>query len=83
MDKEKENLDDIWDKHLEFEFGKKDVDGAMSTMTEDPHVHNVPTLKGGRGYNGGYDFYKNHFMKTTHGNVLRENSKKSPYKHSF
>jgi carboxymethylenebutenolidase len=65
MDKETENLDDIWDKHLEFEFAQKDVDGAMSTMTEDPHVHNVPTLKGGRGYNGVYDFYKNHFIGKT------------------
>jgi carboxymethylenebutenolidase len=31
-------------------------------MTENPYVHHVPTLTGGRGYNGVYNFYKNHFV---------------------
>jgi carboxymethylenebutenolidase len=52
MDKESNNLGDIFDKHLEFEFDKKDVDATMTTMTGDPYVHSVPTLIGGRGYNG-------------------------------
>ena len=49
MDNESNNLGDIFDKHLEFEFDK-DVDATMTTMTEDPYVHNVPTLTGGRDY---------------------------------
>ncbi|MFZ0221233.1 MAG: ester cyclase [Candidatus Nitrosopolaris sp.] len=62
MDKESNNLGDIFDKHLEFEFDKEDVDATMTTMTEDPYVHHVPTITGGRGFNGVYDFYKNHFI---------------------
>jgi carboxymethylenebutenolidase len=57
MDNESNNLGDIFDKHLEFEFDKEDVDATMTTMTEDPYVHNVPTLTGGRDYDGVYNFY--------------------------
>jgi hypothetical protein len=53
---------DIFDKHLEFEFDKEDVDATMTTMTGDPYVHHVPTLMGGRDYDGVYNFYKNHFI---------------------
>lgn len=62
MDKEQEKLGDIFDKHIEFEFDKEDVDATMTTMTEDPYVHHVPTLAGGLGYTGVYNFYKNHFI---------------------
>ncbi len=62
MDTELNKLGDIFDKHLEFEFDKEDVDATMTTMTEDPYVHHVPTLIGGRGYDGVYNFYKNHFI---------------------
>jgi carboxymethylenebutenolidase len=62
VDNESNNLGDIFDKHLEFEFDKEDVDATMTTMTEDPYVHNVPTLMGGRDYDGVYSFYKNHFI---------------------
>jgi carboxymethylenebutenolidase len=62
MDKDPSNLGDIFDKHLEFEFDKEDVDATMTTMTEEPYVHHVPTLTGGRGYQEVYNFYKNHFV---------------------
>ena len=62
MDREPINLGKVFDKHLEFEFEKEDVDATMTTMTEDPYVHHVPTLTGGRGYDGVYNFYKNHFI---------------------
>jgi len=65
MNDEADNLADVWDKHLKSEFEKKDVDAAMTTMSEEPYVHCVPTLTGGRGYNGVYDFYKNHFIGKT------------------
>lgn len=32
------------------------------SLTKKPYVHHVPTLTGGRGYSGVYDFYKNHFI---------------------
>ena len=62
MDTEPNNLGDIFDKHIEFEFDKEDVDATMTTMTADPYVHHGPTLTGGRGYDGVYNFYKNHFI---------------------
>jgi carboxymethylenebutenolidase len=62
MDKEASKLGKVFDKHLEFEFDKEDVDATMTTMTEDPYVHHVPTLTGGRGYHGVYNFYKKHFI---------------------
>lgn len=62
MDREPDSLGDVFDKHIEFEFDKEDVDATMATMTEDPHVHHVPTVTGGMGYNGVYNFYKNHFI---------------------
>ena len=36
MDKEPDKLGNIFDKHIEFEFDKEDVDATMTTMTEDP-----------------------------------------------
>ena len=36
MDKAQEKLGDIFDKHIEFEFDKEDVDATMTTMTKDP-----------------------------------------------
>jgi carboxymethylenebutenolidase len=62
MDNESNNLGDIFDKHAEFEFDKEDVDATKTTMTEDPYVHHVPTLMGGRDYDGVYNFYKNDFI---------------------
>ena len=44
MDKAQEKLGDIFDKHIEFEFDKEDVDATMTTMIEDPYVHHFPTL---------------------------------------
>ena len=34
----------------------------MKTMVKEPHVHHVPTLTGGIGYDGVYNFYKNDFV---------------------
>ncbi len=62
MDREPDSLGDVFDKHIEFEFDKEDVDATMTTMTTDPYVHHVPTVTGGMGYNGVYNFYKNHFI---------------------
>ena len=62
MDTEPNTLGDIFDRHIKFEFDKQDVDATMTTMTEEPYVHHVPTLTGGSDYNGVYNFYKDHFI---------------------
>lgn len=56
------NLGAVFDKHVKHEFVDHDVEATMKTMVKEPYVHNVTTLKGGRGYKGVYDFYKNHFV---------------------
>ena len=55
-------IDKVFDKHIEYEFGTKDLEATMTTMVQDPYVLHVPTLTGGEGYNEVYTFYKNHFI---------------------
>lgn len=62
MHRKRSNLGAIFDKHVKHEFVDHDVDATMKTMVKEPYVHNVPTLTGGEGYDGVYDFYKNHFV---------------------
>jgi carboxymethylenebutenolidase len=52
----------IFDKHIKCEFEDHDVDATMKTMVKEPYVHHVPTLTGGIGYEGVYNFYKNNFV---------------------
>ena len=56
------NLGAIFDKHIKCEFEDHDVDATMKTMVKEPYVHHVPTLTGGIGYDGVYNFYKNDFV---------------------
>jgi carboxymethylenebutenolidase len=44
---------------------KTNVEATMKTMVKEPYVHHVPTLTGGVGYDGVYNFYKNHFVGKT------------------
>ena len=56
------NLDVIFDKHVNCEFENKDVDATMKTMTKEPYVYHIPVLTGGRGYDEVYTFYSNSFV---------------------
>ncbi len=60
--KKKQDLGKIFDKHVKHEFEDKDVNATMTTMTDEPYVHNVPTMTGGIGYDGVYNFYTKHFV---------------------
>jgi carboxymethylenebutenolidase len=66
--KQNNTLDDppdigaIFDKHVKCEFEDHDVDATMKTMVKEPYVHHVPTMTGGIGYDGVYNFYKNDFV---------------------
>jgi carboxymethylenebutenolidase len=59
------DLGAVFDEHVRHEFEDHDVEATMKTMVEEPYVHHVPTLTGGVGYNGVYNFYKNHFVGKT------------------
>jgi carboxymethylenebutenolidase len=56
------DLGAIFYEHVKHEFVDHDVEATMKTMVEEPYVHNVPTMTGGVGRNGVYQFYKNHFV---------------------
>jgi len=56
------DLSALWDKHLEYEFGTRDLEANMKTMVAQPYVNDVPTLTGGVGYEELYNFYKHHFL---------------------
>jgi len=56
------DLGAVFDAHVKHEFVDHDVEATMKTMVAEPYVHNVPSLQGGYGYTGVYNFYKNHFV---------------------
>jgi carboxymethylenebutenolidase len=56
------NLGVVFDRHIKHEFEDHDVDATMQTMIKEPYVHHVPMMTGGVGYQGVYNFYKNHFI---------------------
>ena len=56
------NLASAFDKHINCEFEKIDVDSTMQTMVKEPYVHHVPILTGGIGYEKVYTFYSDSFV---------------------
>jgi len=56
------NLASVFDKHINCEFEKIDVDSTMQTMVKEPYVHHVPILTGGIGYEKVYTFYSDSFV---------------------
>jgi carboxymethylenebutenolidase len=52
---------DLFLKHLHAELAGN-LDTTMATMTEDPHVHHVPSMVGGVGRDGVRAFYRDHLV---------------------
>jgi carboxymethylenebutenolidase len=51
-----ESIDAIFGKHMEAELAG-DLDKTLATMTDNPHLVNVPTMVGGQGAEGVRTFY--------------------------
>jgi carboxymethylenebutenolidase len=51
-------LGKTFDDHIKYEYARRDIDATMKTMSREPYVHHIPTLTGGIGYSGVYNFYK-------------------------
>ncbi len=51
-----QDLLDAFQKHINAEINK-DLDTTLATMTDDPHLNNIPTLIGGEGVEGAREFY--------------------------
>ena len=58
------DLEALWDKHCEYEFGLRDVDATMATMVAEPYVNHIPTMTGGVGAKMLSRFYKHHFVNS-------------------
>ena len=56
------NLEELWEKHLEFEFATRSAEETMKTMVAEPYVNHVPNMTGGYGYSELLRFYKHHFI---------------------
>ena len=54
----------LWASHCQYEFELRDVEGALSTMVDDPYLWNVPTMCGGRGREGMRQYYRDSFVGT-------------------
>jgi carboxymethylenebutenolidase len=55
-------LGKVFDYHIKCEFERRDIDATMKTMSKEPYVHHIPTLTGGIGYSGVYNFYKDELI---------------------
>jgi carboxymethylenebutenolidase len=53
---------DLWERHMASEFGTKDIDATMATMTGNPVVNHVPVMTGGVGYDAVRRFYEDYFI---------------------
>ncbi|WP_299494771.1 hypothetical protein [uncultured Shewanella sp.] len=53
---------DIFDEHMAAEFDHKNINDTMATMSEDPYVINIPTLRGGDNYQAVKHFYNTEFI---------------------
>lgn len=52
---------DAFKRHVDAELAG-DLDTTMATMSDAPHLTNVPTLMGGVGHEGVREFYRNHLV---------------------
>ena len=59
---EQQKMVEMWEKHTMCEFGTKDTDETMRTMTGEPHVNHVPVMTGGSGRDNVRDFYSKYFI---------------------
>ena len=54
----------VWAEHCRCEFKLRDVAATLDTMTDNPHLLNVPTGRGGRGRLDVQRFYTDEFIGT-------------------
>lgn len=52
---------ELFNRHVKAEMDG-DLETTMATMTENPHLNNVPVLVGGVGRQGVHDFYRDHLV---------------------
>jgi carboxymethylenebutenolidase len=61
LSEKQKNMVALFEKHVAAELAG-DLDTTMATMTDNPHLHNVPSMVGGVGQSGVRAFYSNHLI---------------------
>ena len=56
------DLERLWERHLDYEFGVRDTAATMATMVAEPYVNHIPTMTGGTGADALSRFYEEHFI---------------------
>jgi carboxymethylenebutenolidase len=57
-----ESLEDLWRKHIGYEFSTRDTGATLATMTDDAYVNHIPVMTGGIGREALREFYARHFI---------------------
>jgi len=60
----KQELIQLWEEHIAYEFQTKDTEATLNTMVEDSYVNHIPTLTGGYGREALRTFYSQDFIPT-------------------
>src|SRR5207248_1357354 len=57
-----ENLSQLWEDHVRFEFSTRNTDDTLATMVNDAYVNHIPVLTGGVGRDELREFYSKRFI---------------------
>jgi carboxymethylenebutenolidase len=57
-----ENLSQLWEDHVRFEFSTRNTEDTLATMVEDAYVNHIPVLTGGVGKDELREFYSKRFI---------------------
>lgn len=57
-----QELSEAWDQHLGAEFGARNADATIATMTGAPRVNHIPVMTGGDGRAQLHEFYAKYFI---------------------
>ena len=58
----KQNLSELWDEHVKYEFATRNTEDTLNTMVADAYVNHIPVLTGGVGHDELRAFYAERFI---------------------
>ena len=57
-----ENLRQLWEEHVQYEFSTRNTEDTLATMVDDAYVNHIPVLTGGVGRDQLREFYSKRFI---------------------
>ena len=55
-------MQELWEAHVQYEFGTHNTEDALATMVEDAYVNHIPVMTGGVGKPAVREFYSKYFI---------------------